>query len=200
MRIESRVGVVLGVLLCGVLLSAERAQQCQQSSLPANMEFSHDLARVLQRVYDRSPTFRAQCDRLARDENLHVIVRLSTSLPSRCRAMTTIKRYGRIIRADMQLPPGHLLVELVGHEFEHLLEQVEGLDLRALSRVRGTGVREVDPELFETDRAIAAGRVVAEEARSQRHTAPSSRTVPLRHIERQFGTSSRFGFSPSKLT
>jgi hypothetical protein len=90
---------------------------------------------------------------------VRVAIRISTSLPSRCRAMSVIRRHGRALRADVQLPPGQALAELVGHEFEHLLEQVEGLDLRALSRIRGSGVHEVDREVFESDRAIEAGRV-----------------------------------------
>jgi len=90
-------------------------------------------------------------------------------MPSRCRAFTSVRRHGRQITADVNVPPSRSLIEFVAHEFEHLLEQVEGLDLRALARVRGSGVREMERELFETDRAIKAGRLVAEEADAVRH-------------------------------
>ena len=73
------------------------------------------------------------------------------------------------------MPPGHALVELLAHEFEHLVEQVEGLNLRKLARIRGSGVRELDGELFESDRAIRVGRVVAEE--SERHPRGASRRL-----------------------
>ena len=155
---------VLGVVLCGGLLSAEPGPGCQQSSLPANIELSHDLGRVLQRLHDRSATFRTQCERIGRAPHLRVTIRLNTSMPSRCRAFTSVRGQGRQITADVNVPPSRSLVELVAHEFEHLLEQVEGLDLRALARIRGSGVREMERELFETDRAIRAGRLVAEEA------------------------------------
>jgi len=164
MRIKSWVNVLGVVLLCGSCLSAERAQQCQQLKLPANIALSSDLDRVLHDLYDRSPTFRAQCERLAAAENLHVVVRLDSSLPSRCRALTNIRRRGREIHADVHLPPGRALVELVAHEFEHVIEQVEGLNLRVLARTRGSGVREIERELFESDRATKAGHVVADEA------------------------------------
>ena len=166
MRIESWAGAGLVMLLCGALISAEREEPCHQSPLPANIELSRHLSVVLRRLYGQSPTFRSQCERLARASNLRVVVRLSSTLPGRCRALTTISRQGHAIFAVMQLPPGRDLVELVGHEFEHLLEQVEGLNLRRMARVRGSGVWEAERQLFETDRAIAAGRLVADEARA----------------------------------
>ncbi len=172
MRIDSWAGGVLGAALCGVLLSAEPAQRCQQSDLPPNIVIPHMLTRVLQSIYDRSPTFRAQCERLAQARDLRVTVHLNNAIPSRCRAFTRIRRQGREIRAEVHLPPGSGLVELAGHEFEHLIEQVEGLDLRSMARARRTGVREVYPEAFESDRAIIAGRIVrAEERRASESPA-----------------------------
>lgn len=125
----------------------------------------YDLDRLLDELYDRSPTFKAQCERLAAAGNLHVVVRLDSSLPSRCRAVTNIRRRGREMYADVHLPPGRAVIELVAHEFEHVIEQVEGLNLRVLARTRGSGVREIERELFESDRATKAGHVVADEAR-----------------------------------
>lgn len=171
MRNTSWANVVVGVLLCGVLLSAEPVQQCRRSRLPANIELSHDLDRLLDDLYDRSPTFKAQCERLAAAGNLHVVVRLDSSLPSRCRALTNIRRRGREIYADVHLPPGRAVIELVAHEFEHVIEQVEGLNLRVLARTRGSGVREIERELFESDRATKAGHVVADEASRPRTPA-----------------------------
>jgi len=170
MRTESWVGAVLGVLLCGAVLSAEPAHQCQQWRLPANIELPDDLARTLRRLRDRSPTFKAQCERIALAEHLRVTVRLDTSMPGRCQAFTTIRRVRGQIHADVHVPPGRLLTELVAHEFEHLLEQIEGLDLRTLSRTRGSGVWAVEHEIFETDRARRAGQVVLAEAFTRRRT------------------------------
>jgi hypothetical protein len=56
------------------------------------------------------------------------------------------------------------LAELVAHEFEHVIEQIEGVNLRKLARAKGSGVHEIEREVFESDRAQAAGRVVAAEA------------------------------------
>jgi hypothetical protein len=59
---------------------------------------------------------------------------------------------------------GRALVDLVAHEFEHVIEQLEGLDLRALARTRRSGVCEIERELFERDRAERVGTGVADEA------------------------------------
>ena len=173
MRIESWVGVTAVLLLMfGGAIAAE-PQQCRRSPLPSNVELAHDLERVLGRIYDRSPAFRAQCERIASARNLRVTVRIDTSIPSRCRAFTIMQRRGSEIRADVHLPPSSGLTELVAHEFEHLLEQIEGLDLRRLARVKGSGVHESDRRVFETDRAQAAGRVVAAEM-SRQPRAPAA--------------------------
>ena len=173
MRIESWVNatVVLLVMFGGAM--AAEPQQCRRSPIPANVELAHDLERVLERIYDRSPAFRAQCERIASAGNLRVTVRIDTSIPSRCRAFTIIHRRGRTIRAYVHLPPTSGLIELVAHEFEHLLEQIEGLDLKRLARVKGSGVHESDGQVFETDRAQAAGRVVAAEM-SRQPRAPAA--------------------------
>jgi hypothetical protein len=166
MRVLSWAGVTtVCLLLCGGAISAEE-QQCLRRQLPSNVEFTAGLAQVVQRIYDRSPTFRAQCERIGAAAHLSVVVRINTSIPGWCRAYTIISRRGWDIHASVHLPPGAHLVEMVAHEFEHIIEQIEGHNLRKLARVRGSGVREVDRNLFETDRAQAAGLVVADEART----------------------------------
>ena len=169
MRIESWVGVTAVLLLMfGGAIAADEQQRCLRSPLPANVDMPRDLERVIRRIYARSPAFRAQCERIASADNLRVTVRIDTSIPSRCRAFTIVRRRGYEIYADVHLPPSSGLTELVAHEFEHVLEQIEGLDLRRLARVKGSGVRMLEGRLFETDRAQAAGRVVAAEASDHR--------------------------------
>ncbi len=172
MRIESWAGVVvLCAMVSGSSATAVAWQQCRSSTLPANVELLADIGRALQRIYDRSPTFRAQCERIAGAQKLRVRIRIDPSIPSRCRAFTIVRRQGFEIQADVHLPPSSNHAELVAHEFEHLLEQIEGLNLRRLARVRGSGVHEIEREIFETDRAQAAGRVVNAEFRQLRAPA-----------------------------
>ena len=53
------------------------------------------------------------------------------------------------------------LTELLAHEFEHLIEQLDGVDLKALAR--DGEARRLADGAFETDRAMAAGQQVAGE-------------------------------------
>jgi hypothetical protein len=141
--------------------------------LPVNLEVQDMLARDVTQLYSQSPTFRAQCDRLAQAQNLHVTMKVDTAIPHSCRAYTIITRTKGVLCAEVHLPPTAQLAELMGHEVEHILEQLEHLNLRKLAQVRGSGVREVGFELFETDRAQAAGKIVAEELRLAKASASS---------------------------
>ena len=132
----------------------------------------HDIESAIQFIYEGSPSFRAQFARIGEANNLRVTVRIDPSIPGRCRAFTIIQRRGRNIRAEIHLPPSSDHAELLAHEFEHILEQIEGLDLRSLARAKESGVHELDDAAFETDRAQTAGRIVKAETR--RGSAPAA--------------------------
>ena len=162
MRVESWV-CVMAMFLVGFGAAIAAEQQCRRSFLPANVFLLHDIEEPLQRIYERAPSFRAQCARIAAAKGLRVTVRIDPSMPSRCRAFTRLRRSGTQIFADVHLRPSSDHAEMLAHEFEHVLEQIEGLNLHTLSRVKGSGVREVEFAVFETDRAQAAGEAVAAE-------------------------------------
>jgi hypothetical protein len=63
----------------------------------------------------------------------------------------------------IELPVCSSYFELLGHEFEHAAEQVEGLNLKVLSAQRNSHVYRLNDGTYETDRAIEAGRRVARE-------------------------------------
>ena len=65
----------------------------------------------------------------------------------------------------MQLSHATGVGELIAHEIEHIIEQLDGVDLRAKSRLRAAGSGDVaDIEAYETTRAIVTGQRVAREA------------------------------------
>ena len=163
MRVESWVGAIVLVTVCGSAIGAE--QECRRSFLPANVHLVHDIGRSIQRIYERAPSFRAQCERIAAAQELRVTVRIDALIPGRCRAFTVVRRSGRKIVADVHLPPSSDHAELLAHEFEHIIEQIEGRDLRKLARLKGSGVYELEYAVFETDRAQLAGRIVKAETR-----------------------------------
>jgi hypothetical protein len=172
MRVESWAGVVaMFLVVFGEATTAD--QQCRRPFLPANVFLLHDIEEPLRRIYERAPSFRAQCARIAAAKGLRVTVRIDPRMPSRCRAFTLLRHSGGQIFADVHLRPSSDHAEMLAHEFEHILEQIEGLNLRTLSRAKGSGVREVEYAVFETDRAQAAGEAVAEEV-GRAQTAPAA--------------------------
>ena len=52
---------------------------------------------------------------------------------------------------------------MIAHEFEHIVEQLDGLDLPRLARLAPGTVWATGDQTFETQRAIAMGRLVARE-------------------------------------
>jgi len=160
---------LVAIMSPGVTTRAKEDPASCPRTLPDNIELPRDLERILARVYRSSPTFRAQCGRIAEAGALAVSVKLDTSIPSSYQAFTMIYRRGHALRADVHLPPATMaMAELVGHEFEHILEQLDGLNLRMLSHVRGSGVRESSFDVYETIRAQRAGHDAAGALRPDR--------------------------------
>ncbi len=116
-----------------------------------------------------SPTFRRQCLRIAGEPKLTIhLIFAPPSSRSDIRAMTTITREpdGRQV-AHIAITPRQDLVELIAHEFEHIVEQLDGVDLAAHAARPRTGVHaQTGPlAMFETVRATRIGRKVAGEMR-----------------------------------
>jgi hypothetical protein len=131
-------------------------------TLPANIDLPRDLERVLAKIYRASATFRGQCDRIAAAGTLSVKLRLDTNIPGSCMAFTRFQKKGHAVYADVHLPPsGTKMALLVGHEFEHIVEQLDGLDLPILARLPKSGVYETSFEVYESTRAQRVGRSVA---------------------------------------
>lgn len=139
---------------------------------PGNIAVSATLQPIVDRMLRQSATFRRQCSRIGRAQALVVTVGygLQVGRIGISTASTTVRRRpeGRI-EAAVQLGTLDNPVELIAHEFEHILEQVDEVDLSAMAALPATGVRMVAAAgHFETERAIAIGRQVAGEVRNAR--------------------------------
>ncbi len=139
------------------LLLARRvsASPVCDSSLPLNIDAGQLGPQAIE-LLQRSETFRQQCERIADTRVLRVTLHVGMTVDSGGRAQTIINRYDAGgIRAEVILRFGEDYFELLAHEFEHILEQVDGVSLPhevALHRawVTPTGA-------FETRRAADAG-------------------------------------------
>jgi len=127
-------------------------------------------ALVLQDTIDTmwrwSPTFKAQCARLEATSLVRVEIRFGAeSQRLGARAMTRLVRGVGGTKVEIYyvvLDPraGAELVELIAHELEHVIEQLDDVELAASER---HGVRETRAGVFETTRAIHIGRKVRRE-------------------------------------
>jgi hypothetical protein len=136
---------------------------------PPNVEVSGTHRALIERMLRQSPTFRRQCVRIAAERKLFINIGLAPPFArTELRATTLISRQanGRIT-ASITIAPAQDMVELIAHEFEHIIEQLDGVDLASRAAVPRSGVHEQSgtPGMFETVRATRIGQRVAAEVR-----------------------------------
>jgi hypothetical protein len=134
-------------------------------SLPAKVLVDEELRQEIEELVPLSPTLRRQLAVIAAAP-VRVEVRVSAVpalvMPGMSRAETTIGRYeSGYIKAVVVIPAGLDFVELLAHELEHVVEQIEGVDLEALARTREASRNAGG--VFETIRARDAGLAAADE-------------------------------------
>lgn len=171
-RLRSRVACILALLGAPCGAAPVAADPVASHAAPCTAAhpaiFDHvivppSLVPVIVMLLERSATFRRQCGRILAAADLTLVIREVYPL-GRFPVRTTVRRAagGPLwARIDLVLVP-HQLAEWIGHEFEHVIEHVEGIDVRRRAR-RGDDAREVRAGLFETRRAVEAGARVARE-------------------------------------
>jgi hypothetical protein len=136
--------------------------------IPANLKVPPMYRAYVESMVRWSPTFRRQCLRLANAPWLTVVMERLEAHPSEtARARTRFSTDGAGRRtATMAIRSLDDQIELIAHELEHVIEQLDGVDLRARATLPATGVHAGhDDREFETIRAIRAGRAVSKEVR-----------------------------------
>jgi hypothetical protein len=139
------------------------------SILPRGSEIAGAARQLIEQVWRASPTFRRQCARLV---EASVQIAVSMDFPRHkvtANAETVVTRKDGL-RAHIHLRGADFAItEYLAHEFEHVLEQLDEVDLTLAVAERVHGARLVErPSAFETSRAIAVGRAVAREVEDNR--------------------------------
>jgi hypothetical protein len=139
-----------------------------ESVAPApNITVSTVYRSLVEQMLTQSPTFRRQHARIAAARHLSVDIRSSPPSGTRSLGLTHImRRPNGNLQAVVNIGPCARSAELIAHEMEHIIEQLDGVDLRAKARLRASGVRRTDDvaiEAYETTRAIVTGQRVASE-------------------------------------
>lgn len=156
--------LLLAFAASALIPATATAQTPVCAALPMNIVVPAVSQQWIESLIARSPTLQRQCRIIASAD--YVTIRLSsTRVEEWCRARTSFSRdaAGRI-RAAIEIPVSVDFAELLAHELEHVIEQIEGVNLRRLARHRDSGVWQVGPNVFETTRAIDAGVTAASEA------------------------------------
>ncbi|HUP40558.1 MAG TPA: hypothetical protein VM115_10595 [Vicinamibacterales bacterium] len=157
---------VLGVALCILVL---RSPAFAQLALPSNLHVAPMYQNFVASMADRSATFDAQLQCIASAEGVTVYLEVVPHVIG-ARARTRMVRDLDELTAWIEVDRLENLVELIAHEIEHVLEQIERISLTEGARMAETGIYSVsvDGTAFETARATRAGvRVAREVARSQ---------------------------------
>lgn len=167
--------VVVGLVFLAVLRpfpAAAGQRGGSHPALPPNIQVGEFLQAAAVELLRTSATFRRQCERIGAARLVRVVV-VSQSRPalqSGVRAQARISRHALgLLFAVIELPMTADYRELLPHELEHVIEQIEGRDLAAMARTRDSGVTEISRGMFETARARAAGRAAAREALGHKH-------------------------------
>lgn len=143
----------------------------RSEELPSNIIAPGVLRDVAAAMLRASPTFRRQCARIGAASLTVTVAYMGMSGSPPYVASSRIHRRGGRLLAEVHIGPGGNREELLAHEFEHIIEQLDGVDLATLAKRRDTGVHVVpNASEFETDRAVMVGRQVAREVRAVRGT------------------------------
>jgi hypothetical protein len=147
--------------------SSEAARQpgiAARLDVPSHIRLTPAFTEIVGTMLERSPTFRAQWETLVTSRRVRITVRLDLrSRPYRAQSILSRHQYG-LITAAVELPAFGDHVELIAHEFEHIVEQLEGVELRRLAHDPSAGVQDLH-YAYETERAYKVGRQVALECR-----------------------------------
>jgi hypothetical protein len=129
-----------------------------------------ELQPAVEAMLQQSPTFRQQYERIASAPKLIITARVDIKVVHRSfRARSHIRRYDSgLIVVTMEIAPDAVNPEWIAHEFEHILEQLDGVNVAAQALQRRSGSWYSTGEMVETSRAMKAGRVVRDEMRGRR--------------------------------
>jgi len=168
----------------------ERAAGCVP--LPANIQVGAWLRPVVTMLLQKSETFRRQCAIIAAAPHVRVVITAvnpSRPLEARARASITRTAWGRL-DVLVEIPILGDYAELLPHEFEHVLEQIAGMDLPALARAGTPGIFRLRDGAYETARARAAGLAAAAEVRGDTDQAVAAAARGVARVTQAIGSRS----------
>ncbi len=150
-------------LYTGEPSDAEAGSTAATSGPPPNLVVPASHQELVRAMWEQSATFRRQCQRIGRDRTLTVHVHPFGQTRTAAATTRLVHRRGSGLVADLYLAQLDRAVELLAHELEHIIERLEGIDVRQLTRRVPHLVWSTADGRYETRRAIYSGQTVASE-------------------------------------
>ena len=196
---------VVSVVICFIVVTGvvRPPSSLAQAALPSNLTAGAVFQTALERMWQSSPTFRRQCRRLSTAPYLRVNLLLDdlARRPSYNARAAMKRQRGVLVSVDIYLTRIEDPVELIAHEIEHVVEQLDEIDLEV--HVGSGNVWKREDGAFETRRAIEVGRRVAHDVSlaAQIPKSPNAQEDlsrrPLRAVTQQDDGSPHVGGPPS---
>jgi hypothetical protein len=166
--------LLLHLFLWSFSTSISNAPSELPTDFPSNIVIQPELRATVVRLWSGSPTFRAQCLKIGAHDRYRVAVVLEPALTlnrNNCRAQCVMRIYtSGFVSARVSLPSSRDLEELIPHELEHVVEHIDGVDVRRDVRRHGTGTYDAGRGRIETVRATRAGRQARAELEADTRT------------------------------
>jgi|SRR5579862_5881893 len=163
-------------LAAGAAAQADEDVSCK---LPASIGASPPIRAQILMMIERSATFRQQCQRLD-IPRLSIQIKTDSEIYERAyKARTTIARSSTGTVAWVRLAAFGDPTEWLAHEFEHIIEQIDGVDLPHLAELNRRDAWYTGENMFETARALQTGRLVLREVRSAGRTLARVLKLPV---------------------
>lgn len=173
-RIACTIAVVAGTSTGASRARAETPRQDNQAGrcliVHSTLHVDSQLRAIVHAMWHRSPTFQRQVARLSQEVDLDTTLNIWTPTAFSDRRADTLLRHDagglRSATVRIKLPNREsTIVELIAHELEHIVEQLDGVNLRLAASRSGVdnGVRRSNAGHFETERAHRVGLAVMAE-------------------------------------
>ena len=161
----------------------DQTRQCP--GIHTTLHIDRQLGATVHAMWHRSPTFRRQMSRLSQEPDIDTRLTIWSAAPSgNTRAETVLRRVRgglRMATIRIKLPNDEeTIVELIAHELEHIVEQLDGVNLQLSVNRYGTGrgIRGVPGGRLETERAQRVGFAVRAEYLRQPGAMPCGEVRP----------------------
>lgn len=159
--------LVLQLFLCSFSTSISNVP----IGFPTNIAVQRELRAAVRQLWEGSPTFRAQCQKIGEHRRYRValVIEPSLNLHHNFRAQCVLRAYSSgIVTARVMLPHSRQLTELIPHEFEHIVEHIDGINVQHDAARLGNGAYDAGGGRVETARATRVGRQARQELEANR--------------------------------